>query len=150
MRFDQQVNLCHKDTSATLATRLLKKPVHVKIPSFRIYEHKMSKCFALSVEKASFNLKKMAERTKKDQVIFSTLAESLVDGEITVDEEGWPKKEDAMTLMALIVRGINIIAIIYKGRIIDVHNDFHVLVPKDYSMLNLSPLLHLHGLIYRK
>jgi hypothetical protein len=41
------------------------------------------------------------------------LAESLVDGEITIDEEGWPKKEDVMSLMALIVGGINIIAIIW-------------------------------------
>jgi hypothetical protein len=77
----------------------------------------MPKLFAKDV-KESLNLKKMAERTKKDQVIFSTLAESLADGEITIDEEGWPKKEDVMTLMA---GGINIIAIIwliYKVRIL--------------------------------
>ena len=51
----------------------------------------MSKLFAKD-EKESLNLKKMAERTKKDQVIFSTLSESLVDGEITIDEEGWPRR----------------------------------------------------------
>jgi hypothetical protein len=62
-------------------------------------------------EKESLNLKKMAERTKK--VIFSTLAEFLVDGEITIDEKAWPKKEDVITLIALIVGGINNIAIIW-------------------------------------
>jgi hypothetical protein len=127
MRFDQQVKLCQKDTSdisilypvnlallqqffnesqltEILANTSFNKPVQVKISSFKIYEHKMSKLFAKD-EKESLNLKKMAERTKKDQVIFSTLAESLVDGEITIDEEGWPKKEDVMSLMALIVGG---------------------------------------------
>jgi hypothetical protein len=127
MRFNQQVNLCQKDTcdisilypvnlallqqcfnesqlTEILANTSFNKPVQVKIPSFMIYEHKMSKLFAKDV-KESLNLKKMAERTKKDQVIFSTLAESLVDGEITIDEEGWPKKEDVMSLMALIVGG---------------------------------------------
>jgi hypothetical protein len=140
MRFNQQVNLCQKDTcdisilypvnlallqqcfnesqlTEILANTSFNKPVQVKIPSFMIYEHKMSKLFAKDV-KESLNLKKMAERTKKDQVIFSTLAESLADGEITIDEEGWPKKEDVMTLMA---GGINIIVIIwliYKVRIL--------------------------------
>lgn len=56
----------------------------------------MSKCFT-KVEKASLNLQKIAERTKKDQVIFSTLAESLLDGEITIDEKGRPQREDVMT-----------------------------------------------------
>ena len=143
MRFDQQVKLCQKDTSdisilypvnlallqqffnesqltEILANTSFNKPVLVKIPSFKIYEHKMSKLFAKD-DKESLNLKKMAERTKKDQVIFSTLAESLVDGEITIDEEVWPKKEDVMSLIALTVGGINIIAIIwliYKVRIL--------------------------------
>jgi hypothetical protein len=49
----------------------------------------MSQLFAKD-EKESLNLTKMAERTKK--VIFSTLAESLIDGEITIDEKAWPKK----------------------------------------------------------
>jgi hypothetical protein len=29
------------------------------------------------------------------------LAEFLVDGEITIDEKAWPKKEDVITLIAL-------------------------------------------------
>lgn len=58
----------------------------------------MSKCFT-KVEKASLNLQKIAERTKKDQVIFSTLAESLLDGEITIDEKGRPQREDVMTFI---------------------------------------------------
>ena len=70
----------------------------------------MSQLFAKD-EKESLNLTKMAERTKK--VIFSTLAESLIDGEITIDEKAWPKKEGVMTLIALIVGGINSIAIIW-------------------------------------
>jgi hypothetical protein len=55
----------------------------------------MSKLLAKD-EKESLNVKKMSERTEK--VIFSTLAEFLVDGEITIDEKAWPKKEDVISL----------------------------------------------------
>ena len=72
-----------------MANTSFNKSVQVKLPSFQIYEHKMSQLFAKD-EKESLNLTKMAERTKK--VIFSTLAESLIDGEITIDEKAWPKK----------------------------------------------------------
>ena len=75
----------------------------------------------LRMNKSSLNLKKIGETTIKVQVIISTLAESLVEGEITIDEEGWPKRENAMTLKAVIVRAIHIVPIvwlIYKVRII--------------------------------
>jgi hypothetical protein len=41
--------------------------------------------------KYSLNLRKMANRAKKDQVIFSNLAESLVEGEVEIDDDDWPK-----------------------------------------------------------
>lgn len=64
------------------------KPVQVK---FKIYESKIWKLSAKD-EKSSLNLKKMGETTIKVQVIISSLAESLVEGEITIDEEGRPKR----------------------------------------------------------
>ena len=36
--------------------------------------------------KYSLNFRKMANRAKKDQVIFSNLAESLVEGEVEIDD----------------------------------------------------------------
>jgi hypothetical protein len=39
--------------------------------------------------KYSLNLRKMANRAKKDQVIFSNLAESLVEGEVEMDDDDW-------------------------------------------------------------
>ena len=36
----------------------------------------------------------MANRAKKDQVLFSNLAESLVQGEVEIDDDDWPKTND--------------------------------------------------------
>ena len=44
--------------------------IDIKVPPFQIYEHKMANIFADDF-KYSLNLRKMANRAKKDQVIFS-------------------------------------------------------------------------------
>ena len=71
--------------------------------------------------KYSLNLKKMAKRVKKDKVIFSNLAESLIEGEVDINDDSWPKKQDIISITALILSSINIVAIIwiiYKVRIL--------------------------------
>ena len=70
--------------------------------------------------KHSLNLKKMENRAKKDQSIFSNLAESLVEGEVEIDDE-WPKTNDILIILALSLTSLNLIAIIwlvYKVRVL--------------------------------
>jgi hypothetical protein len=64
-----------------------------------MHEHKMANIFADDF-KYYLNLRKMANRPKKDQVIFSNLAESLVEGEVEMDDDDWPKTNDITTTTA--------------------------------------------------
>jgi preprotein translocase subunit SecE len=77
--------------------------------------------FGLTTPKYSLNLKKMTKRAKKNKVIFSNLAESLIEGEVDINDDSWPKKQDIISITALILSSINIVAIIwiiYKVRIL--------------------------------
>ena len=71
--------------------------------------------------KYSLNLKKMTKRAKKDKVIFSNIAKFLIEGEVGINDDSWPKKQDIISITALILSSINIVAIIwiiYKVRIL--------------------------------
>jgi hypothetical protein len=103
-----------------LADTSFNTSINFKIPEFKTYKHKMSKILADDT-KYSLNLKKMAKRVKKDKVIFSNLAESLIEGEVDINDDSWPKKQDIISITALILSSINIVAIIwiiYKVRIL--------------------------------
>jgi hypothetical protein len=66
-------------------------------------------------------LRKMANRAKKDQVIFSNLAELLVEWEVEIDDDDWPKTNDILIILALSLTSLNLIAIIwlvYKVRVL--------------------------------
>ena len=92
--------------------------INFKVPEF--YKHKMSEILADDT-KYSLNLKKMAKRAKKDKVIFANLAECLVEGEVDINDDSWPKKQDIISITALILSSINIVAITwikYKVRIL--------------------------------
>jgi hypothetical protein len=63
----------------------------------------------------------MTNRAKKDQVLFSNLAESLVQGEVEIDDDDWPKTNDILIILALSLTSLNLIAIIwlvYKVRVL--------------------------------
>jgi hypothetical protein len=94
--------------------------IDIKVPPFKSYEHKMANIFADDF-KYSLNLRKMAIRAKKDQVIFSNLAESLVEGEVEIDDDDWPKTSDILIILALSLTSLNLVAIIwlvYKVRVL--------------------------------
>ena len=144
IQFDQKIILCNNETRDTttlypvniaviqqffndsqlrkvLADASFNNSIDIKIPPFKIYEHKMSNIFAEDDSKYSLNLRKMANRAKKDQVIFSNLAESLVEGEVEIDDDDWPKTNDILIILALSLTSLNLIAIIwlvYKVRVL--------------------------------
>lgn len=63
----------------------------------------------------------MANRAKKGLVIFSNLAESLVEGELKIDDDDWPKTNDILIILAISLNSLNLIAIIwlvYKVRVL--------------------------------
>ena len=134
MQFDQKIIICNNKTSdittlysvnlaviqqffnysqirTVLADTSFNNSIDINIPPFKMYEHKMANIFADDF-KYSLNLRKMANRTKKDQVIFSNLAESLVEGEVEMDDDDWPKTNDILIILALSLTSLNLIAII--------------------------------------
>ena len=103
-----------------LADTSFNNSIDIKIPPFKIYEHKMANIFA-DDSKYSLSLRKMANRAKKDQVLFSNLAESLVEEEVEIDDDDWPKTNDILIIVALSLTSLNLIAIIrlvYKVRVL--------------------------------
>ena len=60
----------------------------------------------------------MADRAKKQSIIYSNLVESMLDGEIDV-KETWPKTTDLISIIAIALSGLNtllIIWLIYKSK----------------------------------
>ena len=64
------------------------EPVTMNIPNFRIYNHSFSK-FIAQDQDLHLSLKRIAQATKKDQVVFKSLSEPLLDGQISVNDS-WP------------------------------------------------------------
>jgi hypothetical protein len=63
-------------------------PVNIFLPNFTIYKNKMDHIVA-SDQRSHLSLKKMAARVKQQNIIYSSLAESMLDGEIKIDDNYW-------------------------------------------------------------
>ena len=70
------------------------KPVNVSIPNLKFFQHKMSNIVAADT-KAHLSLSKMAETAKKDAVVFQSLTEPLLDGQIQLDTD-WPSSDNIL------------------------------------------------------
>lgn len=78
-----------EDTITTImADTTFKSVIDVKVPSFKLYKHKMQDSLA-NDKTIDLSLKQVIKRTKEDNKIYSNLAESLIDGEIQL-ENPWP------------------------------------------------------------
>lgn len=82
-------------------------PIQVNLPNFKIYSHDYNQ-FLAADQKAHLNLTKMVNVAKKDQIIFKSLAEPLLEGNIAIDSS-WPTVSDIVDFVAL---GIAILAIL--------------------------------------
>ena len=103
-----------------LANTTFPNPVSISLPNFTIYKNKMSHIFAKD-EKYHLNLKKLVTRVKKQNTIYSTLADSMVDGQIDLNFESWPTTNDILSLIAIIITSLNTVVLIwlfYKFKVI--------------------------------
>lgn len=62
-----------------LGDTIFLKPINLKVPLFKIYNHSMDKVIA-DDHRYQLSLNKMAEAAKKDETIFKQLSEPLIDG----------------------------------------------------------------------
>ena len=76
--------------SSILAITTFQQMVKITVPSFKIYKHKIHDIVA-NDKAIDLNLKQVIKRTNQDNKIYSNLAETLLDGQITLEPE-WPSK----------------------------------------------------------
>ena len=81
-------------------------PINLSVPEFQIYNHSFSEVIAKD-QKDHLSLKKIATAVKKDQKVFQSLAEPLVDGLIDISPD-WP---DLNAWLAISSLGVAIVAI---------------------------------------
>ena len=74
-----------------------------------------------SDQRSHLSLKKMAARVKQQNIIYSSLAESMLDGEIKIDDNYWSLTNNIISIVAItttIVNAILIFWLFYKFRIL--------------------------------
>lgn len=97
---------CHNDTSEKLhpvnlallqqffndsslnnigTNSLFDNPLAVNVPQFKIYNHSINQILA-NDNKAHLSLQKMAQSAKNNSLIYQSLTESLLSGDITIEE----------------------------------------------------------------
>ena len=78
------------DSSVTehiYADTTFQKLLNVSIPSFKIYDHEINQVLANDT-KAHLNLRKMADNAKNDEIIFKSLSEPMLDGQLAINADG--------------------------------------------------------------
>ena len=88
------------------ADTIFSKPVNVTLPQLKIYEHKMSGIIAADA-KEHLSLAKMAVTAKQDKVIFQSIAEPLLDGQIDLSD-GWQLTNKVLLYTVSTISGISI------------------------------------------
>ena len=63
-------------------------------------------------QKAHLNLSKMVQVAKKDQVIFKSLAEPLLEGNIEISSS-WPNTSDILNIVAIGLAILSIVGVIF-------------------------------------
>lgn len=101
-----------KKLSNILANTTFTNPITVSLPEFNIYKNKMNHIFAKD-ENYHLSLNKLVQRVKNQNIIYSTLADSMVDGHTDLDFQQWPTTNDILSLVSIIITSINTVVLIW-------------------------------------
>ena len=86
-------------------------PLKVSVPEFKLYGHEMSNILANDA-KDHLNLSTMVELAKDDQVVFQSLTEPLLDGQIPLPTV-WPDTNGILALIAVSLTGLISFLLVY-------------------------------------
>ncbi|XP_033734065.1 uncharacterized protein LOC117323140 [Pecten maximus] len=86
------------------------KFVHIKLPALKIYNHSFSQLLA-NDNKFDLSLKKIAQKAKKGETVFTSLAESMIDGQIPFASVEWPDTSGVIALIGTVVSTIAIVLV---------------------------------------
>ncbi|XP_033728641.1 uncharacterized protein LOC117317810 [Pecten maximus] len=84
--------------------------VRVKIPDVNIYNHSFTEKLATD-QKYHLSLKKIVKTAKKGEIVFKSLAESMLEGQIPFTSGTWPDTSGVIALVGTAISGIAIILI---------------------------------------
>ena len=82
----------------------------VTLPHFKVYNHSISSVLA-DGRKIHLSLDKMAQKAKKNEVIFQNLAEPLLDGEISLDPD-WFSTTHILLFATMGIATVSLVALI--------------------------------------
>lgn len=91
-----------------LGDTIFPKPIDLKVPLFKIFNHSMDKVIA-DDHRYQLSLNKMAEAAKKDETIFKQLSEPLIDGLINIPSS-WP---DTNAILIFTTMGGTVVSLIF-------------------------------------
>ena len=94
-------------TQHIYADTTFQKPLNVSTPAFRIYKHEMHDVLADDTV-SHLNLHKMVNQAKNDEMIFKSLSEPLLEGQIRINSS-WP---DFNATLILISGGFIVLSVI--------------------------------------
>ena len=86
-------------------------PLSVSLPQFKLYDHKMASVLA-NDKKDHLSLARMVKKAKKDEVIFQSLAEPILNGDIQI-QQTWPDTNGILTVVALALSCLTTLASVY-------------------------------------
>ena len=85
----------------------------LKVPHFKIFNHSFSKYLAVD-QKQHLSLKKMAKLAKKDETVFQSLAESMIDGQIDFGVDSFPDTSGTIAIVASALASVCMIYCIWS------------------------------------
>lgn len=89
---------------------LFKNPLEVETPVFKIYNHTMSNIIA-DDRKAHLSLQKMAKAASDEAVVFKSMTDPILSGDISLDEE-WPSQNDILLYITTSIAAFSLFAFV--------------------------------------
>ena len=100
-----------KSLDTIFGDTLFKKPIDVSLPSFQMYNHKFSE-FLVNDKKDHLSMTKMVQATKNQSVIFQSLSEPLLDGQISLSQQ-WPDTNAILIFSTMATTGFTLLLSIF-------------------------------------
>lgn len=89
---------------------LFENPLKVETPVFKIYNHTMSSIIA-DDRQAHLSLQKMAKAASDEAVVFKSMTDPILSGDISLDE-GWPSRDDILLYITTAIAAFSLVAFV--------------------------------------
>ena len=127
--------------NSILGDTAFSRPLNIQLPSIRIYNHSFSQILAQD-QHLHLSLKKIAQATLKDQTVFKSLSEPLLEGEISVNDS-WPDLTGILSIASIslsVLLTIFCIALFNKVRALTAALLLIQKLPQSHSLTMAPPL----------